>query len=465
MKKKKLLLINPANTSRRGFLANEGSKARFQPYGLGIVAALTPAHWEIEILDENFDRFEFKPADLIGLTSYTSNIVRAYEIASVYRARKIPTVIGGIHVSMVPEEAARYVDTVVIGEAESTWAKVINDFDDGKIKQFYHSELLDMKFSPIPRRDLYHPRYKSASIQTTRGCPSNCDFCSVTAFNGKNYRPRPVEHILEELVQTPQKNILFVDDNICGYNETQKQHALDLFKGIVANGIKKNWLSQASLNFADDDEFLEWAARSGCRMILLGIESEKEQQLKEFHKTLNIKRLDSYSKIFRNIHRHGISIVGTFIFGMENDQPRDLISRRNYILRSSVDAIQSTILTPLPGTPVFKKMESEGRIFKNNFPDDWVNYHFIEPVFQPKNMSPETLKNTMEKIWQVLYHPWVLRFKFFRSLWNMRQWNPVKWARRGTNAALYAYHTNWSYRNFALEEVMMKKKDRKKKNG
>ncbi|MCD4724014.1 MAG: B12-binding domain-containing radical SAM protein, partial [Bacteroidales bacterium] len=279
MDKKKLILINPWNQHTKNGLYDTHSLS--PPLALGIIASLTPSDWDIEIIDENFDEFKFKEADLVGITAVTANINRAYELSSIYRKADIPTVIGGIHASMLADEAANFFDVVLIGEAESTWRQLINDFENGKLKNRYQGELLPMVNMPIPRRDLFHPSYTYANIQTTRGCPMNCDFCSVHIFNGSRYRQRPVEDVLDELETIPQSLVYFVDDNIIGYSKQSAERAIKLFKGMIERGIKKDWYCQASLNVADNEEVLKYAAESGCRMILIGIESEKEEQLRE----------------------------------------------------------------------------------------------------------------------------------------------------------------------------------------
>ena len=201
--KKKLLLVNPVNPSRVGLTVNRSS--RFQPLGLGIIAALSPSDWKVEIVDENFAPFEFRNADLVGLTAFTANITRAYEISSRYRKRGVPTILGGIHSSMCQEEASKYADAVVVGEAESVWPQVISDFESGRLQEVYKGDFVDLQSIPQPRRDLFHPSYLFGSVQTSRGCPMNCDFCSVTIFNGSRYRKRPVEKVLDELQTVPQK--------------------------------------------------------------------------------------------------------------------------------------------------------------------------------------------------------------------------------------------------------------------
>lgn len=415
----------------------------YEPLGLAIVAALTPKHWDVEILDENFEDVLLKEADLVGLTSFTSNAFRAYEISEHFRQRKIPTIMGGIHVSMIPDDAAPYVDSIVIGEAESVWKNVIDDFETGSLKKTYQGDLIDLKDTPIPRHDLVSSKYIYASVQTTRGCPMDCDFCSVTIFNGQKYRLRPVNDVLDELEQISNKRIFFVDDNIVGHNKVTQKHARDLFQGMIDRKLNKEWLSQASLNISDNPKLVKLAADSGCKMLLLGIETEKEEDLVDMNKKLNLKiGIKKYKRIFRVLHKHGVSILGAFIFGLESDTVTDLHKRAEFIKRSGVDAIQPTILTPYPGTRVFENLLNENRLLRKNYPKDWQHYHMFETVYKPLKMTPEELSLNMTLIWKNIYSKNNLRkglIKTFFKCWNV---NLVKWARRGLNAALWGFYTN-----------------------
>ena len=195
MEKKRLLLINPVNTYRKGYLLRRESKQA--PLALGILAALTPPDWSIKILDENFKEFRYREADLVGITAVTASVNRAYEIAAMYRSKGIPVVLGGIHASSLPDEALRYVDSVVIGEAEGSWARLLADFDNGSLQKTYTSALSNLKNTPPARHDLFHPGYFFASIQTSRGCPMDCEFCSVPSFNGHQYRLRDPESVVD----------------------------------------------------------------------------------------------------------------------------------------------------------------------------------------------------------------------------------------------------------------------------
>lgn len=431
MNTKKLLLINPIPVDTR--LAEHSIRTITPPLSLGILAALTPSDWEVNIIDENFDDFTYVDADLVGLTALTYSVNRAYEIASIYRDKGIPTVMGGIHASMVPEEAEKFVDTVVTGEAESVWLSVIIDFNSGALKKRYKGEFLPADKIPSPRRDLFHKSYLYTSIQTTRGCPMSCDFCNTHTFNGQKYRQRPIEDVLDELESIPNDHVSFIDDNLIGYSKQATERAIDLFKGIVDRGIQKNWYCQASLNIADNEEVLKWAAKSGCGMILIGIESEKEKQLKEVSKNLNLKMgVQSYQDVFDRIHKYGIAVLGTLIYGYDSDFVEDFFERTKFAIESGIDGMQASILTPGPGTELYNRLNRDKRLFRTNYPEDWKYYHFNEIVFQPANMSPEELTEAMLENWSIMYDEKLLLKKMLKTLKETGN----------SNAAVSAYLSN-----------------------
>jgi radical SAM superfamily enzyme YgiQ (UPF0313 family) len=424
----KLLLINPANHLRKGFVNHETTI--FMPLGLGIVAALTPSGWEVELIDESFEEFSFKPADLVAFTGFTANAPRAYEIAAHYRKVGIHTVMGGIHATMCTNEVARHIDTVFTGEAEGSWPSLIADFEAGKVKQLYDGGIVNTDSIGIARRDIFerYP-YHYDSVQTSRGCPLGCDFCSVTQMCGKTYREREVKDILDELEKTSHRLLFFVDDNLINQKKGANERAISLFKGMVERGIKKYWFSQAALNFADSDEVLHWARKSGCMMVLMGIEAENPNALKDIRKNFNLKRgVGSYEKVLRKIHKHGISVLATMIFGMESDRKEDLYARRDFILNSSIDTYQCTILTPMPGTILFERMKGNHMIELNNYPADWQHYDAMEAAIHTSNFSMQELETTMREIWYSLYNKETMRKKMFRTWWNTRSLRTAFWA-------------------------------------
>ncbi len=444
----KLLLINPVNKKRKGFIIDQST--RFMPLGLGIVAALTPAHWELEFVDESFEDFIFRPADLVALTGFTANVQRAYEIAAMYREAGIPTVMGGIHASMCPEEVMTYVDTVVTGEAEGAWPAFLADFEAGTPGRLYEGGITDIDAVPRVRRDIYKYPYIYDLVQTSRGCPNGCDFCSVTQLCGKTYRERKVEDILDELEETTRPMLFFVDDNLINNKKGAAERAISLFKGMISRGIRKVWFSQAALNFADNDEVLYWARKSGCNMILMGIEAETPQALSDVRKNLNLSRgVDSYNRIFRKIHRHGIGILGFMIFGMDSDKEADLYARRDFIERCSVDSYQCTILTPLPGTALFHRMKAQNRIILNDYPADWQQYDNTRAAITMPNMTPGEIESAMHEIWLSLYNKEAMRRKMFRTLWNTKSFMTAYWA----------YASNHNYGRMFFENISLSHPD------
>lgn len=425
--RKKLLLINPVNPCKSGLTINRSS--RFPPLGLGIVAALTPSDWEIRLIDENFDAFRFEDADLVGITAFTSSAKRAYEIAAVYRACGTPAVMGGIHASMLPKEAEQFVSAVVVGEAESVWPKVIADFEAGKLEERYRGGLIDLSDMPKPRHDLFHPGYMFGAIQTARGCPMDCEFCSVTPFNGRKYRQRPVEDVLDELESIPQKMIFFVDDNLIGYGKKAGERATALFRGMITRGIKKDWFCQASINFAENEDVLKYAAKSGCRMVFLGLEADNETALEGINKRLNIKAgVNSYTGIIRRINRHKIAVLGAFIYGLDSDTAELLDRRTEYMINGLVDVMQTTILTPLPGTRLFEKLGGEDRLLYHDYPDSWSHYDMTEVTFKPCRMSAGELASAVERSRKRMYCRKVLLRKFVKTACATRSFVTAMWA-------------------------------------
>jgi radical SAM superfamily enzyme YgiQ (UPF0313 family) len=436
---KRLVLVNPVNPVRTGLTVNESS--RFPPLGLGQVAAMTPDHWDVTLLDENWQPFRMTEADLVAVTAFTASANRAYQIAAEYRERGTPVVMGGIHASMCPDEALERVDSVVVGEAEPVWPRVVADFEAGRLGPRYRGEPGDLAGLPQPRRDLFDPRYRFASVQTSRGCPMDCDFCSVTAFNGRRYRRRPTDEVLDELESVPQQMIFFVDDNIIGHGQASRQHALALFKGMAERRLDKRWFCQASLNFADDEEILRWAGRAGCKMVFLGLEAEECDALTTVNKRLNLRRgVDSYEEAFRRIHRAGIAVLGAFIFGVDGDTREKLQRRAEYMMTSGIDVMQTTFLTALPGTRQFDRYRDRDRLLYPRFPNDWDHYDMTEVTHRPLEMTARELARVTHDANRRMYSWPVLLRKAFRTLRETR--DPM--------ATMFAWHSNRNYRRVAF---------------
>ncbi|MGB4655587.1 MAG: radical SAM protein [Bacteroidales bacterium] len=445
-KKYKLLLINPVPRQRRGLRMRIAST--YPPVALCIVAALTPEHWDVKLIDENFDNFVFEEADLVAFTSFTASAPRVYELAAIYRKHNIKTVYGGVHASLCTDEAINYVDVVVKGEAESVWAEVLSDFENNNLKQIYEGKRCDPVKFPMPRYDLLNKKYLFHGIITSRGCPMNCDFCSVSVYSGTKQRLRDIDDILDEIEILPTKFFIFFDDNIIGYSQKGKERAIELFKGMIKRGLKKQWIAQASLHIADEPEVLKWAAKSGCKILLIGIEAEVSNSLKDVHKNLNLKiGVENYKKSFKKIHKYGIGILGTFIFGLDSDTKQMLSDRGDYIIKSSVDTYQTTVLTPLPGTPLYRKFEEEERLLKTYYPNDWDYYDMREPVFKLNKMSNTEFIKEMDDVWHKIYNRRTARWKFIRTVINTKS----------LLTAIWTYGSIYNYYNIIFEEEILAK--------
>jgi radical SAM superfamily enzyme YgiQ (UPF0313 family) len=423
--KKKLLLINPVS-DRNGFAKNLYTK--YPPLSLGIIAALTPKDWDVEIRDENFYPFTYKHADLVALTAFTSNVCRAYELASAYRKNGIHTVMGGIHATVFPDEAAQYIDTIVIGDAETSWRQFINDFENGTAKKIYKGEISALKDSPVPRHDLFSGRYIVASVQTSRGCFYNCDFCTIPIINEHQYRQRPVDNVLNEIEKIKHKAIFFVDDNLVTTNKIQRQNTLELFRGMIDRKMNKYWHSFASIEIADDDEMLYYAVKSGCKFLFIGFEAEDNETLKAVNKKGNIKVAeDKYKSSIRKIHKKGIGIIGSFIFGYDTDTLKSIKDRARFIRHSSIDAVFLTPMTPFPGTRLYKKYFDEKRLLHTDSPDCWKRYDWREIIIEPKLMPHDVFSEEMHKIWTSAYSKKNIYSRYIRSLINTRNFEVAYW--------------------------------------
>jgi len=348
------------------------------------LAALTPPEIDVRITDENVNPIDFEEdVDLVGITGMIMHAPRAYEIASRFRRRNIPVVMGGPHASSLPLEAKEHVDAVVVGEAENVWAGLIDDAGKGRLKPFYKADAFcSMERMPHPRLDLLKQNaYMTVNcVQTTRGCPYQCDFCHVTHFFGKTYRCRPVDEVIEEVKRLQGEFIVFIDDNIAG----NRHYAKELFTRLKP--LKKKWASQASITLTRDPELLKLAADSGCVSLFVGIESLSPENLKDVNKSFN--RASQFEEGIKAIHDHDIMILAGLIFGLDHDDEGVFERTLRFCERNRIELPSFFLLTPLPGTSLFQRMESEGRLLHK----DWGKYNGATVVFKPKLMTEETLQ-------------------------------------------------------------------------
>lgn len=398
----RLLLINPCNrlSSMVKVKENRWNKYRvWKPLGLLVLSAMTPKAWTVTVVDENLgppDYAGMPEPDLVGITAFTSQAPRAYEVASAFRARGVPVVMGGIHASMCPDEASEWVDAVVTGEAEGVWAQVLEDARRGALKRVYEGGHTDTGEIPPARHDLLPGRYFFGSVQTARGCPLNCSFCSVSAFNGKTYRRRAVGDVVREFKMIRETHVLVVDDNLIGTSEEHIAGAKELFRALIREDLRKKWIAQATINMADDEELLRLAVEAGCVGVFIGFESPSAEGLAEVRKKFNSRNGRDFRASVRRIQRHGLVVAGAFIMGLDVDRPGIGARIAAAAVQYGVDVLNVQCLTPLPGTDLWKTMEKEGRIAADAFPEDWKYYMLTLPVGRYKHLTAEDIYREMD---------------------------------------------------------------------
>jgi len=366
------------------------------------LAALTPPEHEIRVFDENIQEIDFTwKADLAGISVMTMFAPRAYEISRLYRARGVKTVLGGIHPSMLPKEALEHGDSVVVGEAEEVWPAVLHDARMGRLKRVYQAmKPTDLTGSPTPvRTHLARHRYLSDIVQTTKGCPFRCEFCCVHTFDGQRLRHKAVAQVVREIQAVQglgtkykkKKSIFFADDNLIA----DKEFARELFQAIKP--LNLNWMCQASMNLAQEEELLTLMRESGCGAVFIGFESLSADNLDQMHKVVN-RRYD-YTEVIRRIQAHGILIQASFILGYDGDSVSVFDELIDFIKESRLLAPVINILTPFPGTELFARLEAQGRILHK----DWSRYDTRHVVFAPARMTPEELQDGYRRVNQEAY--------------------------------------------------------------
>jgi radical SAM superfamily enzyme YgiQ (UPF0313 family) len=347
------------------------------------LASFVPSHWTVLHVDEAVTPIDFNvKADLVAMTFHTPSAPHAFEVAARFRQRGVTVVMGGPHVTLLPDEAQTHADVVFVGEAESDWPRFLAEFETGHYSKRYcclEPPALDQ--APVSRHDLFHRRDHAAGVLfATRGCVYRCDFCTIAVMYKSRIRKRPVEAVAQEYASFRGKVVILWDDNIAG----DIPYAKALFRAFTPH--RKWWSSQASIRAADDDEFLDMAARSGCKQLFIGLESVSQASLNEVSKTFN--RVEEYSRAVERIHSYGIAVQAGIVFGFDHDTEVVFEETLEFLEESGVQNATFNILTPFPGTRLYKRLESEGRILTR----DWSKYNSrTDVVFQPRLLSPEAL--------------------------------------------------------------------------
>lgn len=377
----KLLLITASAPEIRQL--RRSRVLNFQQITMPYLAARAPPGWEVSHIDEEVEAIDWElDVDLVGITFHTPSAWHAYAIAARFRSRGICVALGGPHVTLLPAEAAQHADVIFIGEAEGLWEDFLRGFERGThLRAYRPTSAPSLDQIPMARKDLFHRRdHTNGVLFATRGCPNRCDFCTIGVMYRQKFRKRPVAEVAAEYASFRGKVIIFWDDNIAA----DRQYAKALFHAIAP--YRKWWSSQASIHAGQDDEFLEAAARSGCKQLFLGLESISSESMREVRKSFN--RVDEYQRIIDRIQAHGIAVQAGIVFGFDHDSPRIFQDTLDFLERAGVQNATFNILTPFPGTPLFHRLEAEGRLLTR----DWRKYNSRQDVvYQPKQMSPAEL--------------------------------------------------------------------------
>jgi radical SAM superfamily enzyme YgiQ (UPF0313 family) len=413
---KRLLLIAPL---AKNSLMGGGFFFRMPGLGLLKVAALTPPDWQVTIVDEKVELLDLnQDADLVGITAMTTTALRGYEIADHFRRRGTPVVMGGMHVSGQPDEALQHCDSVVIGEAEGLWQTVLCDFRHKTLQRCYRHEdgLPALDQLPPPDWELYRGKsYLPVHfVETTRGCPIDCEFCAVTTAFGGRYRNRPQNEVLAELralkpfegLFTLENCVFFVDDNII----SNRAYAKEFLARITDLGL--HWFGQASMNIANDPEVLRLCQKSGCVGLFLGFETLSTETLASVGKRVN--RPDQYFEVVRKIHDHGIGIDGSFVFGFDTDDAGVFDRTLEFVTGAKLEVAYFSILTPYPGTRLHQRLAKEGRLLTS----DWSCYDGHHVVYRPKTFTPDELLDGYYRTFKQVY----ALPSIFKRLWGTTAW-------------------------------------------
>jgi radical SAM superfamily enzyme YgiQ (UPF0313 family) len=348
------------------------------------LAGICPEEYDVEAADENRgDKIKFdREYDLVAITCRTATVPRTYGIADEFRRRGVPVVLGGYHPSALPEEAKKHADAVVIGEAEVSFVRALQDTEKSRLKPYYQSVPVDPKLIPPAKRDIIEYYLPSAAIEATRGCPVNCDFCFVHKVKGKIHRKRPIENVIDEIKSIKQKNLFFFDASLT----TDPRYTKKLFKHMI--GLDKRFTCYGNVDvLARDDKFLKLANDAGCLSWCVGFEAISQEIINSVGKTTN--KIKDYQKAVKKIKDYDMNITGSFIFGFDGQKTSTFEETMNMLNQLDIDVACFNILTPFPGTKLFERIKKENRI--TSF--DWTLYNCAKTVFEPKNMTEKELYN------------------------------------------------------------------------
>jgi radical SAM superfamily enzyme YgiQ (UPF0313 family) len=393
----KIVLISPKGPLYRHRGGIFKRSLRYAPLTLTTLAALVPPELnaDVRLVDEGIEDVDLRlDADLIGMTVITGTARRAYELATHFRSRGIPVVLGGPHVTLIPDDAAPHADAIVVGYAEESWPQLLRDFVSLRLQPRYVQRPgLSLANLPFARRDLL-PRHRFITndvFEATRGCVHSCEFCVVPSAWGLKPYQKPVEDVVADIRQKRARKLIFVDLNLIA----DPSYAARLFEALVP--LRVQWYGLATTLLGDDPQLLALAAKSGCRGLLIGLESLSGRNLRETRKGFNSP--DKYRALVDALHRHRIALQGCFVFGLDQDTPSIFLDTARFVVDARIDLPRFAVVTPFPGTPLFKRLEKEGRLLTRN----WELYDGQHVVFQPAQMSVEELQRGIETAWRFAY--------------------------------------------------------------
>lgn len=412
----KIVLISPKGPLYRYKGGLFKKSLRYQPLTLTTLAAYVPAELgaTVELIDEGIEQIPSDlQADLIGMTVITGTSTRAYELALQFRRRGITVVLGGPHVTLLPEEAMEHADAICVGYAEESWPQLLHDYVQGRMKgAYYQSTSFSLeKNMPFARREMFDKRkfLTQAVFEATRSCIHNCEFCVAPTAWGRRQLQKPIEWVIEDIRLVGQKRIIFIDLNLI----SDMNYAKELFRQLIPLNV--NWYGLSTVLLYHDRELMELMARSGCKGLLIGLETVSSGSLADAGKRFN--RSVDYKGLIEDLHQLGIAVQGCFVFGLDHDQPDVFDATVEFAIDAGVDLPRFSILTPFPGTPLHQRLENEGRILSR----DWELYDGQHVVFEPRNMSVGQLATGHEKAWKDVY-----RFSSMaRRLWRAGNLTPL----------------------------------------
>jgi radical SAM superfamily enzyme YgiQ (UPF0313 family) len=409
----RIQLLSPAGEIHRNGTGIFKTALRYAPLTLTTLAALVPPELnaEITIQDEGVQPLDLEfDADLVGITAITGTALRAYHIADQLREKGHTVVLGGVHATLLPDEAAHHADALVLGYAEQSWPNLLRDFARGVLKPRYFAPTgRSLAGVPVARRDLLRRECYATvnSIEATRGCPHKCDFCVVPTAWANTYAHRPVNEVVAELRAFEGRRALFIDLSPV----EDIQYAKALYRAMIP--LRMRWVGLSTTRIAEDDDLLNLAARSGCKGLLIGFESISQDTLNEAHK--HFHAAPQYGEVVKKLHDHGIGIQGCFVFGFDSDDEGVFERTAEFVDRTKIDLPRYAVATPFPNTALYRRLEAEGRLLHR----DWSRYDVEHVVFQPKQMTPERLQEGLEWTWRQSYRLGLLVRRVAGAPWSI----------------------------------------------